>query len=103
MYKQDYSNFFTISAALDLPSNSQMEVEADDTLPFMDVLVMKRGPKLTMKVYRKPTHIRRYLHFKSNQPYHVKKGIVHSLLSRVKVIYQDQKDFNNKLRTYDMI
>jgi hypothetical protein len=25
------------------------------------------------------------------------------LLSRVKVIYQDQKDFNNKLRTYDMI
>jgi hypothetical protein len=33
-----------------------MEVEADDTLPFLDVLVMKRGPKLAMKVYRKPTH-----------------------------------------------
>jgi hypothetical protein len=31
-----------------------MEVEA---LPFLDVLVMKRGPKLAVKVYRKPTHI----------------------------------------------
>jgi hypothetical protein len=27
-----------------------MEVEANDTLPFLDGLVMKRGPKLAMKV-----------------------------------------------------
>jgi hypothetical protein len=33
-----------------------MEVEANDTLPFLDVLVMKRGPKLAMKVYQKLTH-----------------------------------------------
>jgi hypothetical protein len=39
-----------------------MEVEANNTLLFLDVLVMKRGPKLTTKVYRKPTHIGRYLH-----------------------------------------
>jgi hypothetical protein len=26
-----------------------MEVEANDSLPFLDVLVMKRGPKLTIK------------------------------------------------------
>jgi hypothetical protein len=43
MYQYDYSNFFIISAALHLPSNSQMEVEANDTLPFVDVLAMKRG------------------------------------------------------------
>jgi hypothetical protein len=28
-----------------------MQVEANDTLPFLDILVMKRGPKLTTKVY----------------------------------------------------
>jgi hypothetical protein len=31
-----------------------MEVEANDTLSFLDILVMKWGPKLTTKVYRKP-------------------------------------------------
>jgi hypothetical protein len=74
-----------------------VEVEANDTLPCLDVLVMKRGPKLTTKVYRKPTHTGRYLHFKSNHPYHVKRGVVHSLVNRAKVIRQNQKDFNNKI------
>jgi hypothetical protein len=44
-----------------------MEVEANDTLPFLDILVLKRGPKLAMKVYRKHTHTGCYLH-----PHHEK-------------------------------
>jgi hypothetical protein len=48
-----------------------MEVEANDTLPFLEVLVMKWGPKLTMKVSQKPTHTDCYLHFKSNHSHHV--------------------------------
>jgi hypothetical protein len=31
-------------------------VEANDTLPFLEVLVLKRGPKLAMKVCQKPNH-----------------------------------------------
>jgi hypothetical protein len=58
---------------------------------------MKQGPKLTMKVYQKPTHTGRYLHFKSNHP-HIKKGVVHSLVNQAKVICQNQKDFNNKIK-----
>jgi hypothetical protein len=49
-----------------------MEVEANDILLFLGVLVMKRGPKLAMKVYLKPTHTGCYMHFKSNHPHHVK-------------------------------
>jgi hypothetical protein len=33
-----------------------MEVETNDTLPFLDILLMKRDPKLGTKVYWKPTH-----------------------------------------------
>jgi hypothetical protein len=82
-----------------------MEVEANDTLPFLDVLVMKRGPKLTTKVYRKLTHTGRYLHFKFNHPRHVKRGVVHILISPAKITCQDQKDFNNKIKNlrHDLI
>jgi hypothetical protein len=52
------------------------EVETDDAVPFWDILVMKRGPKLAMKVYWKLAH----LHFKSRHPHQVKRG-VHSLIS----------------------
>jgi hypothetical protein len=48
-------------------------VEANDILPFLFNLVMKRGPKLSTKLYWKLTHTGRYLHFKSNHPHHVKK------------------------------
>jgi hypothetical protein len=71
------------------------EVEANDTLLFLDVLVMKRSPKLAMKVYQKPTHIGYYLHFKCNHPYQVKRGVIHSFISQAKVICQNQMDFKN--------
>jgi hypothetical protein len=74
-----------------------MEVEVNNTHPFLEVLVMKRGPNLATKVYRKPTHTG-YLHFKSNHPHHLKGGVVHSFVSRAKVICQDQKDFNREIK-----
>jgi hypothetical protein len=71
-----------------------MEVEANDTLPFLEVLVMKRGPKLTTKENRKPTQIARCLYFKSKHLYHVKRGVIHILMSQAK----DGKDFNNEIK-----
>jgi hypothetical protein len=53
-----------------------MEVEANDILPFLDILAMERGPKLATKVCQKPNHTGRYLHFKSKQPHHAKRGVV---------------------------
>jgi hypothetical protein len=82
-----------------------MEVEANNTLPFLDVLVMKWDPILTMKIYRKPTHIGRYMHFKSNHPHHVKRGVAHSLVNSEMVVCQNQNDFNNEIKNirYDLM
>jgi hypothetical protein len=51
-----------------------IEVEANDTLLFLDVVVMKRGPKLTMKVYRKHTQYRPLSALQVQQPTSGKKG-----------------------------
>jgi hypothetical protein len=53
-----------------------METESDGTIPFLDVLVIRKGWALTTKVYGKPTHTGCYLHFKSNHPPHVERSIV---------------------------
>jgi hypothetical protein len=75
-----------------------LEAEANDFVPFLDILVIKSGPKLAMKIYWKPIHAGRYLHFKSNHQHHMKRVGVYSFISRAKVIYQDQKDFNNEIK-----
>jgi hypothetical protein len=59
---------------------------------------MKRGSNLATKVYRKAIHTGRHLHFKCDHPYHVKRGVVHSLVSRAKVTCQDRKDFNKEIK-----
>jgi hypothetical protein len=82
---QDCSNFFSASTVLFLPLNSQWKLNLMiDTVSFLDVLVMRRGPKLATKVYWKPTHAGHYF--------------IHSLISRAKVICQDHKDFDKEIR-----
>jgi hypothetical protein len=75
-----------------------IEAASNNTLAFLDILIMKRGSKLTTKVYRMPIHAGRYLHLKSNHPHHVKRGVVCSLVNRAKVICQNHNDFNNEIK-----
>jgi hypothetical protein len=55
--QQDLQQFLHNHNSLRPTITFTKEVEASDTLPLMDVLVVKRGPKLATKEYRKPTHI----------------------------------------------
>jgi hypothetical protein len=60
-----------------------IKVEANDTLAFLDALVIKRGPKLATKVFQQSTHTGCFLHFKFNHPHYVKRGVVHSLITHI--------------------
>jgi hypothetical protein len=49
-------------------------------------------------MYRKPTNADRYLYFKPIHSHRLKRGVVHSLVSRAKIICQDQNDFNKEIK-----
>jgi hypothetical protein len=52
-----------------------MEIESDSGIPFLDVLIIRKGTALATKVCRKPSHAGRYLNLKPNNPPYVKRGI----------------------------
>ena len=57
-----------------------METENDNTIPFLDTLVIKDSEGcLTTSVYRKPMHTDQYLSYDSHHPQSVKRSVVKCL------------------------
>ena len=62
-----------------------IEVEEDNTIPFLDTLVSRDAEDfLTTSMYRKTIHTVQYLAHDSHHPKSVKGGIVNCLYDRVK-------------------
>jgi hypothetical protein len=53
-----------------------MEIESDSAIPFLDILVIRKGMTLATKAYRKPIHTGRYHNFKSGQLPHMRRGLI---------------------------
>ncbi|XP_046544243.1 uncharacterized protein LOC124254479 [Haliotis rubra] len=73
-----------------------MEEESNNKLPFLDVL-LKKEDKISTTVYRKLTHTDQYLHFTSNHPLQVKKGIISTLTRRAKNICSTTETLETEL------
>ena len=54
------------------------------TIPFLDTFPRPSGNEIITSVYRKPTHMDRYLDFNSNPPKLAKHAVVRSLTDRAK-------------------
>ena len=82
-----------------------METEKDDKLAFLDTAVLRKPDgRLTISVYRKPTHTDQYLAYDSYHPQSVKRGIVKCLNERTKrlvtkssVISEEKKHLSSVL------
>ncbi|XP_076335599.1 uncharacterized protein LOC143238877 [Tachypleus tridentatus] len=68
--------------SIDKRINFTMEIEEQNSLSFLDILINKQARQITTTVYRKPTHMDRYLLFQSYHPTLIKRGIIQSLNKR---------------------
>ena len=54
----------------------------EGAIPFLDTLPKPIGKEISVSVYRKPTHMDRYLDFNSSHPTLAKKAVVRDLMDR---------------------
>ena len=73
-----------------------MEQEINGQLPFLDVLVKRNSRHLHTSIYRKPTHMDCYIHFKLNHHPATKLGTILTLKRRADEICKGQ-DFKEEL------
>ncbi|XP_045466657.1 uncharacterized protein LOC123675351 [Harmonia axyridis] len=59
-----------------------MEVETNNSLPFLDILVAKSNDSFTHTIYRKPTHTNRYLNANSHHHPSQINSVLNSLIHR---------------------
>ena len=76
--------FFAHINSIEASIKFSIEYEKEDTLPFLDILVMKKkNGMLATKIYnKKETHTKRYLNYESCHSQQQKQGIINSLLNR---------------------
>jgi hypothetical protein len=74
-----------------------MAIEPDSAIPFLDILVIRIGTVLAIKVSRTPTDTGLYLNFNSNHPPHMKRGLIQSLHNGASSICQERQDLFNEI------
>ena len=71
--------------------------ESMSNLPFLDVMVIKKGNTIETDIYHKATDTRRYLPFNSCHPRHTKQNIPYCLARRVAMVVSDIQTRKNRL------
>ena len=71
-----------------------VEWENEGTLPFLDVQVTRVSGEVQTSVYHKPTAVDRCLHFRSNHPRNIFRGILKGAFTRARRICKTNKAYN---------
>ena len=79
--------------------NFTSEEEVDDSLPFLDVFVMRDSGKFITSVYRKPTFSGVYTNYNSYIPLSYKTSLVSTLLYRAYTICSNWKQIHAEFST----
>ena len=91
IWKQGPENLETfINQINNLHPSIRFTSETDpNSIPFLDVKIIKKGNAIETDIYRKPTDTMNYIDFNSCHPRHTRTNIPYNLASRVVTIVSD--------------
>ena len=76
---------------------------ADGAIPFLDTLPQPKGEEISVSVYRKPTHMDRYLDFNSSHPISAKRAVVRSLMDQAENVCTDPEILAKEVEHLDQV
>ena len=85
-------NFFQHINNLHQNTKFTMEEVRNGKLAFLDTLLKRNNGKVSVLVYRKPTHTNQYLHYSSLHQTSCRKSVVSSLFNRAHFIITNKDD-----------
>lgn len=78
------------------------EVETNGTLPFLDMLLVRKDNRILIDLYKKPISSNRVLNFKSHHPLHQKISVIKMMKNKIDNLCSDEfkeKNFNLMRKT----
>jgi uncharacterized protein (UPF0335 family) len=75
-----------------------MELEANNQLPFLDLMIKRSENMLSTRIYRKPTHTQLYINWRSNHPKNVLIGTLKSLIHRAHKLTDEKDDLLDEIQ-----
>jgi hypothetical protein len=76
-----------------------MEIEANNSLNFLDISIEHKTDKFCFNIYRKPTFTDTVIPADSSHSYHTKSSAFNSMIHRLLSIPLSQKNYNQELNT----
>ena len=91
-------NFLDVLNVLHPSVHFTMERSNNDSIPFIETLITKKGNKLETQAYRKPTNTSLLLHFQSHTELRYKKCLIKIMDNRAKALSSTHQEFVNECR-----
>ena len=96
--KTEIVNSLNILNSLDNDIKFTHEVENNNSLPFLDLLIVRDQEKILVDLYKKPISSNRLLNYKSHHPLHQKISIVKQMNNKIENLCSDDfKEKNKKI------
>ena len=89
-------NFYHLINNLHQYIKSNIEEESNRKLAFLEILLRRNNEKISILVYRKPTHTDQYLHYSSQHQTSCKESVVSSLFNRAYSIITNKDDLHKE-------